>query len=157
MMNIKALSLFILGSLLIASCTPRATPTPLPVLPVSKHVKTPTPFPLTLTPGAVTPLPGVTAAPPSNASGFCTDPQVTALIDSFKAAVLNSDGTRLSSLVSPTRGMDVAFLRDGTVITYDQTHAKFLFETTFQVDWGIMPGSGLAKKVLSTMWWCLNW
>jgi len=71
---------------------------------------------------------------------------VTALIDSFKSAALKSDGPLLSSLVSPARGMDVAFFRDGTVITYDQEHAKFLFETTFQVDWGAEPGSGAAKK-----------
>jgi hypothetical protein len=82
----------------------------------------------------------------SGTSGICADPQATALIDTFKSAVLHADGVLLSSLVSPTRGMDVAFLRDGTVITYDQQHAKFLFETTFEVDWGIMPGSGLAKK-----------
>jgi len=42
--------------------------------------------------------------------------------------------------------MDVAFFRDGTVITYDQNHAKFLFETTYQVDWGAEPGSGAAKR-----------
>ena len=62
-----------------------------------------------------------------------------------------------SSLVSPTRGMDVAFLRDGTVITYDQEHAKFLFETTFEVDWGVSPEVVLPKKVPSTMWSYLNW
>jgi hypothetical protein len=42
--------------------------------------------------------------------------------------------------------MDVAFFRDGTVINYDQTHAKFLFESTYQVDWGNEPGSGAAKR-----------
>jgi hypothetical protein len=102
------------------------------------------PFPLTITPGAVTPGVMVTAAP--GTSGICADPQAVALIDTFKSAVLHADGVLLSSLVSPTRGMDVAFLREGTVITYDQQHAKFLFETTFEVDWGIMPGSVLAKK-----------
>jgi len=71
---------------------------------------------------------------------------VTALIDSFKSAVLNSNGPLFGSLVSPARGMDVAFFRDGTVITYDQNHAKFLFETTYQVDWGAEPGSGAAKR-----------
>jgi hypothetical protein len=104
------------------------------------------PFPLTITPGAVTPAPGVTVTAAAGASVICADPQASALIDTFKSAVLNADGVLLSSLVSPTRGMDVAFLRDGTVITYDQPHAKFLFETTFEVDWGVMPGSGLAKK-----------
>jgi hypothetical protein len=68
------------------------------------------------------------------------------LIDSFKRAVLNSDGPLLSSLVSPTHGMDAGLFRNGTVITYDQQHAKFLFESTYQVDWGAAPGSGASKK-----------
>ena len=42
--------------------------------------------------------------------------------------------------------MDVAYFRDGTVITYRQEHAKFLFETTFEVDWGTEPGSGALKR-----------
>jgi hypothetical protein len=42
--------------------------------------------------------------------------------------------------------MDVAYMRDGTVITYDQEHAKFIFETTFEVDWGIVPGAGTPLK-----------
>lgn len=148
-MSIKTLSILFLGFALLTSCASPATPTPPSAIPTSPLANTAVPFPLTVTPGAVTPLPGVTvtSAPGiPNTSGMCTDPQVTALIDSFKSAVLNSDGVLLSSLVSPTRGMDVAFLRDGTVITYDQEHAKFLFETTFEVDWGVMPGSGLAKK-----------
>jgi hypothetical protein len=147
-MNTKALSMFLIGLILLTGCASPATPTPLPVLAPPTFAITPTLFPLTLTPGAVTPLPGVTvtAAAPASTSGICTDPQVTALIDSFKKAVLNSDGVLLSSLVSPTRGMDVAFFRDGTVITYDQQHAKFLFETTFEVDWGAQPGSGAEKK-----------
>ena len=70
---------------------------------------------------------------------------MTALIDSFKKAILTSDGPLLSSLVSPARGMDVAYYRDGTVITYQPEHAKFLFETTFEVDWGTEPGSGAMK------------
>ncbi len=145
-MNTKALSTFLLGSFLLMGCALRAAPTPLPVPPTATFANAAQLFPLTLTPGAVTPLPGGTAVPVANVPGFCTDPQIPALLGSLKTAVLNSDGLRLSSLVSPTRGMDVAFLRDGTVITYDQEHAKFLFETTFEVDWGVMPGSGLAKK-----------
>ena len=145
-MNTKVLSTVLLGSLLLASCASRATPTPLPALPASTFANTAIPFPLTLTPGVVTPLPGVTVTSAPGTSGICTDPQASTLIDTFKSAVLNSDGVLLSSLVSPARGMDVAFLRDGTVITYFPEHAKFLFETTFEVDWGVMPGSGLAKK-----------
>lgn len=79
------------------------------------------------------------------ASNICADPQVTALIDSLKTAILNSDGPLLSSLVSPQRGLDVANFRDGTVINYRPDQAKFLFETTFEVNWGPAPGSGEDK------------
>jgi len=39
--------------------------------------------------------------------------------------------------------MDVRFYRDGNVVNYDAEHAKFVFETTFQADWGLSFGSGL--------------
>jgi len=99
-----------------------------------------------LTPGASPPVPGGSVTAPPNPATICNDPQVTALIDSFNSAILTSDGPLLSSLVSPSRGMDVAYFRDGTVITYQQEHAKFLFETTFEVDWGTEPGSGELKS-----------
>jgi hypothetical protein len=99
-----------------------------------------------LTPGASPVVPDGSVAAPSNPATICNDPQVTALIDSFKSAILTSDGPLLSSLVSPSRGMDVAYFRDGTVITYRPEHAKFLFETTFAVDWGTEPGSGQMKS-----------
>ncbi len=143
-MNSKALATFLLGVLVLAGCGSRATPAPPTAIPTLAN--TPVPFPLTLTPAAVTPLPGETVISPASMSATCSDPQVMALIESFKTAVRTADGALLSSLVSPTRGMDVAYLRDGTVITYDQQHAKFLFETTYEVDWGVMPGSGLAKQ-----------
>ncbi|HLO18678.1 MAG TPA: hypothetical protein VK206_27855 [Anaerolineales bacterium] len=146
-MNTKTLSMFLIGLILLAGCASsaaQATPT-LSATP-TLFFPTQTTSPLSLTPGAVTPAPGTTVVAPPGPSTICNDPQVTALIDSFKKAVLNSDGPLLSSLVSPSRSMDVAFFRDGTVITYDQDHAKFLFETTFQVDWGAEPGSGAPKK-----------
>ena len=151
-MNIKTLLILLTGFGLLVSC---ASPTPTQPLPPTANATlataatTPTLFPLTITPGAVTPLPGTTVTPPSgttlpgtSTSSICSDPQVTALIDSFKRAVLNADGILLSSLISPTRHMDVVFFRDGTVITYTPEQAKFLFETTFEVDWGAAPGSG---------------
>ena len=151
-MNTKILSTIFIGFVLLVGCTfPSApvplTPTPL-VFPTSTLFIVPqTPaLPAATLGGAITPAPGQTASSPSNPATICNDPKVTALIDSFKSAILNSNGSLLSSLVSPSRGMDVAFFRDGTVITYDQNHAKFLFETTYQVDWGAEPGSGAAKK-----------
>ena len=150
-MNIKTLPAFLFGfSLFAAIVTACASPaTQAPATPTFLALPTSTLFIGTPpTPGqtpGVTPLPGTTVAPPNPAT-ICGDPQVTAMIDSFKKAILTSDGTLLSSLVSPSRGMDVAFFRDGTVITYKPEHAKFLFETTFEVDWGTEPGSGAMKR-----------
>lgn len=148
-MNAKTLFTTLIGLVLLAGCTlPSAsvlpTPTPLAIPTSTLFIATQTP--VALTPGAITPAPGVTVPAGTTSSTICNDPQVTALIDSFKSAMLNSNGSLLSSLVSPSRGMDVAYFRDGTVITYDQNHAKFLFETTYQVDWGAEPGSGAAKR-----------
>jgi hypothetical protein len=155
MMNTKTLATFVMGLIVLVGCASpaaQATPTQLPpVVVTATPAGTPTPFPLTLTLEAVTPLPGVTPVAAgtvvttpvgTNTSNVCTEPQVTALIDSFKTAVLTSDGMLLSSLISPTRHMDVAFFREGTVITYTPEQAPFLFETTFEVDWGVAPGSG---------------
>ena len=151
-MNTKTLATICIGFVLLAGCTLPSTPVPLTPTPLifptsTLFIATQTPAAQALTPGsAITPAPGTTVSSPANPSTICNDPQVTALIDSFKSAILNSNGSLLSSLVSPGRGMDVAFFRDGTVVNYDQTHAKFLFETTYQVDWGAEPGSGAAKK-----------
>ena len=150
-MNTRTLSILLIGFAFLAGCTmpastmPPPTPTPLALPTSTLFIATQTP--VSLTAEAVAPAPGVTAAPASgNPSSICNDPQVTALIDSFKSAVQKGDGPLFSSLVSPGRGMDVAYFRDGRVINYDQTHAKFLFESTYQVDWGTEPGSGSAKR-----------
>lgn len=141
-MNTKLLCAFFLGLILLAGCGSSAVQPPLATLTPTLFIATPTVLPSLQTPGALTT--GGTA--PSGSSTICTDPQVVALIDSFKRAVLNNDGPLLSSLVSPSRGMDVARFRDGTVITYTPQHAKFLFETTFEVDWGTAPGSGAPQR-----------
>ena len=59
--------------------------------------------------------------------------------------MLTSNGEILSSLVSPVRGMEVRYVRNGNAITYTQEQAKFLFETTFEANWGPEPGSGIDK------------
>ena len=149
-MNTKMRLALLTGLTLLAACASPATP--LPATPTFLALPTSTLFigtppSLTLTPEAATPLPGTPAtAAVANPATICGDPQVTAMIDSFKSAILTSDGPLLSSLVSPTRGMDVGYFRDGTVITYMPEHAKFLFETTFEVDWGPEPGSGSMKR-----------
>ena len=151
-MNTKMLS-FLMGWLplvvVLTACTLPATQAP--ATPTFLALPTSTLFigtPSTAGPttAASTPPPGATGSPAANPSTICNDPQVTAMIDSFKSAILKSDGPLLGSLVSPQRGMDVAYFRDGTVITYRPEHAKFLFETTFEVDWGTEPGSGAMKR-----------
>lgn len=92
---------------------------------------------------ATTPIPGsVGGVTPIPAATFCADGQVTALIDSLKTALQTSNGPKLAALVSPIHGMEVRYYRDGRVVNYDPTHAKFIFESTFQVDWGNSFGSG---------------
>ncbi len=88
-------------------------------------------------------------APPSTVAaqaGFCSDSQVPVLIGNFKSAVLTSNGPLLAALVSPSHGMDARLFRDGRVVNYDAAHAKFLFTSTFAVDWGQAPASGLDTK-----------
>ncbi len=85
----------------------------------------------------------VTFAPiPTLPPAFCNDSRGTDLITSLAGAFTSKDGVLLSSLVSPARGMDVLFFRDGKVVNYDVEHAKLIFETTFQADWGPSFGSG---------------
>ena len=151
-MNNRLIMTTFMGFVLLTACA-----SPNPATPTLAQLATATPPqtsgtliptatpPLSLPTGIVsTAISTLTLSVPSTvASDICVYPQVTALIDSLKTAVLNSDGPLLSSLVSPQRGLDVARFRDGTVITYRPDQAKFLFETTFEVNWGPAPGSGI--------------
>ncbi len=136
-------------------------------LPASLGNPSPTPSPLakptrTATqpaPPAASPTAGIaalstatsspSAAPPAASStpgaqsAYCSDGQVQALISSFKSAILTSNGPLLATLVSSTHGMDARLFRNGRVVNYDPEHAKFLFASTFVVDWGLAPASGL--------------
>ena len=151
---------FALFAILVTACaSPTAAPaTPTPLIFATETLpffSTETATPLVTQPpvvvdtqtlppvtGDATAIPAFTPTTPPVASNICADPQVAALIDSLKKAVTAGDGPLLASLVSPTNGMDVAFYHNGNVVNYDQQHAKFLFETTFEADWGAHPGSG---------------
>ncbi len=160
---IGLLSLILLAGCSLPTDVPTVTPTPIifpsPTLPVATIV-----IPIvTITPlGAPTPtgvfVPATAPNPTSSGSStiggvtpvpaatFCADPQVTSLLESLKTAVQTSNAQMLSSLVSPVHGTEVRYYRDGRTVIYDQAHAKFLFESTFQVDWGDAPGSGQPTK-----------
>ena len=94
---------------------------------------------------ALTPIATAPGSTPSSSANVCSDPQITALIDSLKTAVTSQDGPLLASLVSPASGMEVSYFHNGTAIKYDQNQAKFLFETTYPADWGADPASGAQK------------
>ena len=141
-MKLKLFFLALMFSTL-ASCSP-AVDTPLP----------PTALPTATPQAAVIALPTFTSVPaltqpaastvsvPVVTPPFCDDPRNRELINSFSKAIASKDGPLLASLVSPSSGMDVRFYRDGNVVNYDAAHAKFVFETTFQADWGLSFGSG---------------
>jgi hypothetical protein len=143
----KTFYAILVGSILLAGCSlpGSATATPTIAAPAIIFITTET----------ASPAPAFTAAPiftptftpiPPVAANFCTDPQVTALVDSLKSAMLNENGSLLSSLVSPN-GMEVRYFHNSDEpMKYSAYQATFLFETTYVADWGEHPASGQEKK-----------
>ncbi|MFH1185206.1 MAG: hypothetical protein V1755_09250 [Chloroflexota bacterium] len=84
------------------------------------------------------------AAQAAATSPFCADEQPRALIAKFRSAILASDSAGLAALVSAEHGVDARLFRDGRVVNYDREHAAALFASSFAVNWGTAPGSGLA-------------
>lgn len=137
------LSLMILT--LTACSIPVDAPPPPTALPAATPqltlVSSPTRFAIAIP--TLTQPPVLTQTPiPTQPPDFCTDIRGTELINSLSKAVASEDGALLASLVSPSHGMDVRYYRNGNIINYDVVHAKFVFETTFQADWGLSFGSG---------------
>lgn len=87
----------------------------------------------------------LTAIPENFASDFCQDTRALQLIRDLQTALQNRDGESLASLVSPATGVGVRYIRNGNVVTYFD-NIKFIFETTYQADWGLGPGSGEPVK-----------
>ena len=75
-------------------------------------------------------------------AAFCADARVTTLLDDLKTAVNTTSGKLFSSLVSPVHGLDVIYIRDGTVANYTPDEASWAIQSTYQVDWGTGAGSG---------------
>ncbi|MBE0670249.1 MAG: hypothetical protein IH588_06660 [Anaerolineales bacterium] len=131
---------FLLMTFVFTSCAIPVDGPPLPtVLPSATPQVTLIPSP------TFSPIPVLTQTSiPTQPPDFCADIRGTELINSFSKAAANKDGALLASLVSPFHGMDIRYYRDGNVVNYDVEHAKFVFETTFQADWGLSFGSGEA-------------
>ncbi|RIK28778.1 MAG: hypothetical protein DCC56_15280 [Anaerolineae bacterium] len=75
-------------------------------------------------------------------STFCADPRVTDLLSNVRAAMLNSNGELLASLVSPEHGLDLRLWRWGTVANYTLKESAWVFGSDYEVSWGPAPGSG---------------
>jgi len=138
--------ILLIGSFILVACNLAAPspPTPTqPALPLIDLIPTVTLSPISV--ATATPLSTFTATPiPPVAVMVCSDPQVSILLDSFKKAILSADGSLLGSLVSPD-GMEVRYYRNGNVLPYTPYQAGFLFETTYEANWGIDPASGIER------------
>ncbi|MBV6396494.1 MAG: hypothetical protein HFACDABA_02092 [Anaerolineales bacterium] len=134
----------VLTSLL--GCTlPQAIPSPAPTALL----------PTALPPTAIVPIPSATSVPPiftptppptwtsTPLPGFCSDSRVAGLFGAFAGALAAANGDALAALISPLNGVDVRFIRDGRVVNYDRAHFAAVFASTYQVEWGLAPGSGL--------------
>lgn len=138
-------SFLILICLTLIACT--ASPPPATATQIPTATFTPTVFLTSTSLPTATNTPAPTQTPfPTSPPDFCADIRGSELIKTFSQAIADEDGALLASLVSPSYGMDVRFYRDGNVINYDVEHAKFVFETDYQADWGISFGSGLPTK-----------
>ncbi len=87
----------------------------------------------------------LTSVPESFNSDYCKDTRPLQLLSDLQTAIQTRDGDLLASLVSPDGGVGVRYLREGNVVTYFE-NAKFVFETTYEADWGLGAGSGEPVK-----------
>jgi hypothetical protein len=76
-------------------------------------------------------------------AAFCADVRVNTLLANFGNALATSNGTLLTALVSPAHGMTVRLWRYGIPHTFWPKDAGWIFESTYEHDWGEAPGSGL--------------
>lgn len=118
-----------------------ATFTPLPDL-----VTTPTQTPTPAAEITINDIPvRLTAIPEAFTPDLCTDTRTLQLLLNLQTALQTRNGELLASIVSPATGVGVRYIRNGNVITYFD-NIKFIFETTYQADWGFAPGSGEPVK-----------
>jgi len=80
------------------------------------------------------------------AAAFCADPAVQDLLAQVKETLASKDGLRWRDLVSPVHGLNLQYLRGGTVANYSPEEARWMFGTTYALNWGMHPGSGLDVK-----------
>ncbi len=70
---------------------------------------------------------------------FCSDQRVNTLLDNLSQAVNKKDGELLKTLVSPAHGLSLYYWRGGRVANYTPEEASWVFQSTYQVNWGSGP------------------
>jgi hypothetical protein len=75
-------------------------------------------------------------------SAFCADGRVNTLLTSFANGLTASNGETLASLVSPVHGMAVRLWRTSNPVIFDREHARWVFDSTYEHNWGAAPQSG---------------
>ncbi len=79
-------------------------------------------------------------------NSFCLDKRVDVLVGKMIEAISSQDGKLLVSIISPKHGLFVTEIRGGAVINYDAAHAPWVFTSTYEIDWGLHPGSGMPVR-----------
>ena len=77
---------------------------------------------------------------------FCADPKVSTLLSNLDQAVTRRDGNLLASLVSPAHGLNLTYFRTGNTANYSPEETKWVFESTYETNWGTHPASGMLVK-----------
>lgn len=137
-------------SFLILTLIACSVPVDQPPPPTAMVVDTPQPAlstPATIpTVAVLNEIPAYLTAVPENFNPvFCQDTRALQLLIDVQTAIQTRNGELLASLVDPASGVGVRYLRNGNVITYFD-NIKFIFETTYQADWGLGAGSGESVK-----------
>lgn len=80
---------------------------------------------------------------------FCADSRVTALVEQFRQAVINSNGSALAALVSPKHGVHIHYLPyTSNALQFDVQQVAQIFTSTMVYNWG--PGPGGSPDVVGT-------
>jgi hypothetical protein len=91
---------------------------------------------------------------------FCTDARILSLVQQFKQAVDQSNGTLLASLVSPIHGLDVRLWAYHEAVHFTPSETGGIFTSTQPYNWGAGPsgnddigtfGAIIQPKLLDTV------
>ena len=89
-----------------------------------------------------TAVPTVPALQPTPGLEFCADARVQALLESFRAALIDQDGAALAEITDPD-GLDIFYRLANPPVHIGPTEVNTLFTSTFAYTWGDQAGSGL--------------